>query len=55
MAEAVKKAVGQQNPHQLVTNLKEVGLSNTKVTDKGIHKLLLVFMKHTFLEVINLE
>lgn len=40
---------------RLTRNFKEIGLSNTKVTDKSVIKLLLVIMKFSFLEVINLE
>ena len=42
-------------PQQLAQNLKEIGLSNTKISDKSACKLLYVLMKHTQLQVLNLE
>jgi hypothetical protein len=44
-----------KSPQKLARNLKELGLSNTKITDKSTPKLFFVLMKHSFLEVINLE
>ena len=52
-------AVSIQNAAQhqlkLVRNLKEIGLSNTKISDKSSIKLMFALLKHTLVEVINFE
>ena len=53
MAVSIQNAV--QSKLKLVRNLKEVGLSNTKITDRSSIKLMFALLKHTSVEVINLE
>ena len=53
LAKSIQKAVNSQ--FKLVKNLKEIGLANTRITDKGAMGILYTVMRCTQLEVINLE
>ncbi|CAI2380960.1 unnamed protein product [Moneuplotes crassus] len=53
MARGMQKA--SVSKYKLAKNLKEIGLANTKISDKGAIGILFAAIQYTPLEVVNLE